>query len=69
VPSNGNWNITDNCILAQSALIGGNVQVQNNSVLEIPAGVTLTISSGNNITIESGSGVLIKPTGSLKVNS
>jgi len=64
VPSSGNWMIGQNCKLMTSATTPANVIVQNNSVLEIPNGVTLDIDFANfNLTIKSGSGVLIKSGG------
>ena len=53
--------------MAESSLMSGNVIVQDNSVLTIPASLSLTIPSGSNITIEHGSGVLIKSGGSLQI--
>ncbi len=68
-PKEGDWNITSSCELGLDSIAPANVFVQNNSVLTIPANVTLTITSGNNITIEHESGVLVKKNGSLQINS
>ncbi|HUT05622.1 MAG TPA: hypothetical protein VMW74_02900 [Nitrosopumilaceae archaeon] len=66
IPETGNWTITENCTLATSSTAPANVIVQNNSVLTIPNGLTLTFdSSTNNITIEFGSGILIQSGGTI----
>ena len=66
-PESETWTVTFSCTLDSSSVVPGNVFIQNNSVLTIPDGITLTIISGNNITINSDSGVLIKDGGSLVV--
>jgi hypothetical protein len=67
IPSiSGDWIITSNCVLSENTSITGNVIVQNNSILEIPNGVTLDIDFANfNLTVKSGSGVLIKSGGTI----
>jgi hypothetical protein len=69
VPESGNWTITQDCNLVSSSITPASVLVLNNTLVTIPAGLTLTIPSGHNITIELGSGVLIKSTGNLVVLS
>lgn len=66
-PDSGNWVITTSCILnSNHTLTGGNIIIQNNSVLEIPSGVTLDIDfASHNLTVKSGSGVLIKSGGKI----
>jgi len=66
-PDSGNWVITSSCILnSNHILTGGNVIVQNNSILEIPNGITLDLDfASHNLTVKSGSGVLIKSGGKI----
>jgi len=65
-PVSGNWIITSSCTLDSTITAPANVKVQNNSVLTIPAGLTLTIDfSQFNLTVEFGSGVLIKAGGTI----
>ncbi len=60
-PGSGNWVISSSCTLSSSSTAPGNVIIQNNSVLTIPAGMSLDINFVNNfLRIESGSGLLIK---------
>jgi len=60
-PSSGDWIIVSSCTMSSSATAPGNVIVQNNSVLTIPAGASLDIDFVNNyLLVKSGSGVLIK---------
>lgn len=61
--------ITGDITLTNDHTLIGNFLVQNNSVLTINPGVTVTIPSGSNLTIQSGSGVLIKSGGTLNVLS
>ncbi|MDH3676893.1 MAG: hypothetical protein OEQ12_01150 [Nitrosopumilus sp.] len=68
-PNSGNWIITTNCELTENTIASGNVTITNNSLMEIPPGITLTIESGNNITIEMGSGLKIILGGTLQVIS
>jgi len=67
VPPNGDWTITEDCVLSMSAQFSGNVIVQGNSVLIIPDGITFTINSGNSVIVVSGSGILIRDGGTLIV--
>jgi len=65
-PSSGDWIITSSCTLTNSASAPANVKVQNNVVLTIPSGLTLTIDfSQFNLTVEFGSGVRIKAGGTI----
>jgi len=65
-PSSGDWVITSSCILASNAIAPANVIVQNNSVLTIPAGLSLDIDFINNfLKVEFGSGVRIKAGGTI----
>jgi len=69
-PDSGTWTVTSTCTLGQNDEVFGNLMVQNNSVLTIPTGLTLTIDLNTyNITVESGSGVLIESGGTLQINS
>lgn len=65
-PSSGTWTIAVSCTMSASATAPGSVLVQDNSVLTVPAGVTLDINfSSFNLTVKSGSGVLIKSGGKI----
>jgi len=65
-PSSGGWIISVNCTLGLSATSAGDVLVRQNSVLTIPAGLTLDIDFTQfNLTVESGSGVLIESGGKI----
>jgi len=65
-PNSGTWTITTSCIMSASATAPGNVLVQNNAVLTIPAGITLDINFGSfNLTVKSGGGVLVKSGGTI----
>jgi len=65
-PSSGTWTITTSCTMTASAPAPGNVLVQNNAVLTVPSGITLTINFLSfNLTVESGSGVLVKSGGTI----
>ncbi len=69
-PPSGDWTVTSSCIMPSSpsnpTINDGDLIVQNNSVLTIPAGVSLDIDfSMHKITVESGSGILIKAGGSI----
>ena len=65
-PSSGTWTIAVSCTMSASATAPGSVLVQDNSVLTVPAGVTLDIDfSSFNLTVKSGSGVLIKSSGKI----
>jgi hypothetical protein len=68
-PFSGDWIVSTSCELTADATITGNVTITNDSLVEIPSGITLTISSGNNITIEASSGLKIISGGTLQVNS
>jgi len=58
--------ISSSCTVTSSITAGGSVTVTNNSVLTIPAGVSLDIDfTMHNLTVESGSGVLIKAGGTI----
>ena len=66
IPEAGDWTIIEDCTLATSSTTPANVIVQNNSVLTIPNGLTLTIDLANNsLTVVSGSGVLIQSGGTI----
>lgn len=67
VPSSGDWIINFDCTLIESKIAPGNVWIQNNAVLTIPAGVTLGIDfSEFNLTVFSGGGALIQSGGAIK---
>jgi hypothetical protein len=69
VPTSGTWTITQSCTLTSNASMDG-LLVQNNSVLTIPAGITLDLDFVNsNLTVKFGSGVLIKSGGAIKTIS
>jgi len=61
-PSSGNWIVTQDCTISVDATInGGNLIVQNNSVLTIDNGSSLDVDLVNyHINVESGSGILVK---------
>ncbi|CAE6487040.1 exported hypothetical protein [Candidatus Nitrosotenuis uzonensis] len=62
----GDWNLNVNCTLSSNHNAPGNVIIDGNSVLTIPAGVILNIDFINfKLLIKSGSGVLIKNGGAL----
>ena len=66
LPSDGDWIIISSCTLNSNFSAPDDVIVKNNSVLTIPAGLTLDIDFVNNfLRIEFPSGVLIKAGGSL----
>ena len=66
VPVSGDWIVDTSCELAVDATTPGNVIVQNNSILTIPNGLTLTFDfATNNMTIEFGSGILIQSGGTI----
>jgi hypothetical protein len=69
IPISVDWVVTKNCFLTSDVTIPASMTVQNNSLVIIPAGTSLSIPSGHNIIIKNGSGVLIKSGGSLHVNS
>ena len=59
--TSGDWIISFSCTLSSSEVAPGNVIVQNNSVLTIPAGLSLDIDFVNNfLKIEFGRGARIK---------
>lgn len=63
-PSSGDWIITSNCTLANSATVPGNVIINNNSLLMVPSGTTLSIDfTRYHLLVNSGSGVLVQPGG------
>jgi len=69
-PPSGDWVVDTTCTLPLSpsnpTINNGDLIVQNNSILTIPAGVSLNIDFTNhNLTVESGSGVLIKSGGTI----
>jgi len=58
--------VTISCTMTATATAPGNVLVQNNAVLTVPSGITLTINFLSfNLTVESGSGVLVKSGGTI----
>jgi M6 family metalloprotease-like protein len=59
--------ITADTIVSSNVTSLGNLVVQNNSLLTINPGVSVTVPSGSNLSIESGSGVLIKDGGTLNI--
>jgi hypothetical protein len=64
--SPADWTISVPCQLSSNASVGGNVIVQNNSVLVIPSGKTLDINfATKHLLIKSGSQVLIKSGGKI----
>jgi subtilisin family serine protease len=66
VPDSGTWTIFYNCELKTNTTVPRNIFVNNNSVLIIPSGITLSIDlSVRNIIVESGSGILIKAGGTI----
>jgi len=70
-PPLGDWVVDTTCTLPLSqsnpTINNGDLIVQDNSVLTIPAGVSLDIDFTNhNLTVKSGSGVLIKSGGTIK---
>jgi len=69
-PSSGDWVVDTTCTLSLSpsnpTINNGDLIVQNNSILTIPAGVSLNIDFTNhNLTVKSGSGVLIQAGGAI----
>jgi len=69
-PPSGNWVVDTSCTLRSSpsnpAINNGDLIVEMNSVLTIPAGVSLNIDFTNhNLTVKSGSGVLIESGGKI----
>ncbi|KKL61681.1 hypothetical protein LCGC14_2192870 [marine sediment metagenome] len=62
VPSSGDWIVTQSYTITADAVInGGNLLVQNNSVLTIDNGSSLDVDLTNySINVESGSGILVK---------
>jgi len=69
-PPSGNWVVDTSCTMPSSIsnpiVNNGDLIVQDNSVLTIPAGVSLDIDFTNhNLTVKSGSGILIKAGGSI----
>jgi len=66
-PPSGNWVVDTSCMMTADATINnGDLIVQNNSILTIPAGVSPDIDFTNhNLTVKSGSGVLIKAGGTI----
>jgi len=68
-PQNGNWVITEDCMLVNNSLIQGNVTVQGDTLLVITTDTTLSLPIGNKITIEQGAGVLIKSGGTFRIIS
>jgi len=69
-PPSGDWVVETTCTLSLSpsnpSINNGDLIVQNNSVLTIPAGVSLNIDFTNhNLTVKSGSGILIKAGGTI----
>ncbi len=66
LPSDGDWIITSSCTLNSNFSAPDDVIVKNNSVLTIPAGLTLDIDFVNNfLKIEFESGVRIKSGGAV----
>jgi hypothetical protein len=65
-PNSGDWIILQSCILGSNVLIHGNVIIQNNAVLTIPNGIRLNIDFTHfHLLVKSGGGVLIKSGGSI----
>jgi M6 family metalloprotease-like protein len=65
--ASGNWTINSSCSLSTSAVVTGNVIVQNNSVLVIPNGKILDIDfEHKHLLIQSGCKVMIKSGGTIK---
>jgi len=56
-PSSGDWVVDSSCEMSSSATVNGNLIVQNNSVLTIPSGVTLTVTG--DVLVENLSGIHI----------
>jgi len=69
IPSSGNWHVRHNCFLTTNVTIPASMTVQNNSLLIIYPGASLSVPPGQNIVIKQGSGVLIKNGGTLMINS
>lgn len=66
-PAGLDWTITSSCTLSQNVTADKNVLVQNNSVLTIPNGKTLSFhASAYHIKVQSGSGIKIQQGGSIK---
>jgi peptidoglycan/xylan/chitin deacetylase (PgdA/CDA1 family) len=66
IPDSGDWIINSTCQLSTSAIVTGNVTVQNNSALVIQNGTSLDIDfATKHLLIKSGSKVLIKSGGKI----
>jgi len=67
IPLSGDWIVTSDCTLTENRTAPGNVQIQNNSLVTVPEGLTLGVDFVNfNLTIFSGSGALIQSGGTIK---
>lgn len=60
-PDSGDWIITADCMLSSTANAMGNVIVQANSLLKIPASTSLSVNfTQYDLLVKSGSGVIVK---------
>ena len=67
VPTSGNWFVTQDCSLQQSATAPANVIVQENVALTIASGVMLDINfSSNHLKIKNGAKVVIENGGKIE---
>ena len=65
-PGEGDWTVSQSCILESSASTHGNVIIQNGTVVTIPNGLTLDIDFANfGLHVNSGGGVLIQTGGQI----
>jgi hypothetical protein len=66
IPVWGTWHITNSCTMEVNSSLPGNLLIQNNSVLTIPDGITLSMDFTNfNLTVEFGSGILVQSGGTI----
>jgi hypothetical protein len=65
-PQEGDWVITESCILYTPAIVTGNIIVQNDALLTIPSDIELDVDLVNNyVRVKEGSGILVKEGGKL----
>jgi len=67
VPVSGKFVVNSNCVIISNATITGNLIIQNNSTLKIPAGVTLIVNG--DVFVVSLSGIYIVSGGTLIITS
>ncbi|MFQ5440142.1 MAG: DUF11 domain-containing protein [Nitrosopumilaceae archaeon] len=69
VPISGDWTIQSSCNISSNIIAPASVIIQNNSVVIIKSGGSLTILFGENIIVVNNSGLKLEQGSNLQVNS